>query len=246
MEQNQEKRSFLQKVPGFRSGKLWKKVIASWFYAFVLMVIVIAIIDPEVDDSSSEAPKSNVAQEQPAEQPAQEEQAANVQLAQTQPVEQPTQKQPVQKKANQKQQDAFIAFYDEIMDLYERSDRLNELVVEGEALVSAGQGSVNDLYSLVAKSRDSSQNIWMAINKVSVPKNLSKAHQKELNEAKDSLSMAVYCRTNAYKAYLKYLDTRLPSDANKMKEEMASSSRHMMIGVAKLVSVKIDLGIEDK
>lgn len=34
------KKSFLQRIPGFRSGKWWKKVIASIFYGIILLFII--------------------------------------------------------------------------------------------------------------------------------------------------------------------------------------------------------------
>lgn len=40
-----EKRRPLSRIPGFRSGVLWKKVLASIFYVFILLVII-ALLSP--------------------------------------------------------------------------------------------------------------------------------------------------------------------------------------------------------
>lgn len=55
----EEKKSFLQKVPGFRSGKMWKKYVAGFVYAFIFMIICIAIIDPSSDEPNEQAGTSN-------------------------------------------------------------------------------------------------------------------------------------------------------------------------------------------
>lgn len=213
MEDNQK--SFLQKVPGFRSGKLWKKILAGWVYAFVVMVVAMAIIDP-----STESPPVEQAQQE------QKQQAASAE---------PT----------QEQQEAFTAFYARVMDLCDRSDKLNDALTEGEALVNSGQGSIHELYGLASTARDSSRSIWSVMGDIEIPKSLSKEHQEQLKEARSDLSTAIFCRMQAYEAYMEYLDTRRPSDANKMKESMEASSWHLMSGVAKLVTVKTELGIED-
>lgn len=218
MEDNQK--SILQKIPGFRSGRLWKKILASLVYAFVLMVVIIANTDPSTD---TQPPAEQVQQEQGQEQ---EPQTANTG---------PT----------QEQQEAFTVFYARAMDLCDRSDKLNDALTEGEALVNSGKGSIHELYGLASTARDSSRSIWSVMGDIEIPKSLSKEHQEQLKEARSDLSTAIFCRMQAYEAYMEYLDTRRPSDANKMKESMEASSWHLMSGVAKLVTVKADLGIED-
>lgn len=49
-------------IPGFRSRTPWKMVLASFVYALVLMVIVIAVINPTSPDSSVEPQKITQAQ----------------------------------------------------------------------------------------------------------------------------------------------------------------------------------------
>ncbi|MDD5416467.1 MAG: hypothetical protein PHU12_00660 [Candidatus Aenigmarchaeota archaeon] len=40
-----DKKSIFKKIPGFRSGKLWKKILASIFY-FFMFLIILALITP--------------------------------------------------------------------------------------------------------------------------------------------------------------------------------------------------------
>lgn len=58
---NEEKKTFLSKVPGFRSGKLWKKILASIGYAFITL-IVIGIISG--DDAQQVQTQDPIPQEQ--------------------------------------------------------------------------------------------------------------------------------------------------------------------------------------
>lgn len=202
-----EKKSFLQKIPGFRSGVFWKKVVASWAYAVVVMIIVIAIIDPSSEESPPPAKQAQQAQRPQA--------------------------------ASAEQKDAFALFYERVMDLCNRSDEINE------TLVNSGQSNVHELYGLVSTAKDNSENIYTTMRGIEVPGSLSKEHQKQLKEVKSDLGTAIFCRIQAYEAYMEYLDTRRPSDSNEMKENIEASSFYLMSGVAKLVTVKADLGIED-
>lgn len=43
------------KIIGYRSKKPWKMAMATFFYGLVLMVIVIAVIDPSTEDNNDEA-----------------------------------------------------------------------------------------------------------------------------------------------------------------------------------------------
>lgn len=45
-----EGKGFLSKVPGFRTGKTWKKVIASTVYGFIALIIVLGIIGSNIAD----------------------------------------------------------------------------------------------------------------------------------------------------------------------------------------------------
>ena len=55
------KKSFFQRIPGFRSGKLWKKVIASIFYGIVLLFVIGLVISSI--NTSSQNPKTATTQE---------------------------------------------------------------------------------------------------------------------------------------------------------------------------------------
>lgn len=57
--EEETKKPFYRKIPGFRSGKGWKMGVATFFYAFVLMVVVIAILDPPTEDPATAAKSSN-------------------------------------------------------------------------------------------------------------------------------------------------------------------------------------------
>lgn len=52
-----------RKILGFRSGRLWKKVLASIFYFFVLMILVIAIIPTSSKDEKVETAKDSKKEE---------------------------------------------------------------------------------------------------------------------------------------------------------------------------------------
>lgn len=77
-------KELISKVPGFRSGKLWKKVIASIFY-FVVFIRVVALMSPET------TPQQSTLQQQPI-QPAITQQ--QTQTMQPQPAQQQTQSKP--------------------------------------------------------------------------------------------------------------------------------------------------------
>ncbi|MEN3009069.1 hypothetical protein [Pseudothermotoga sp.] len=47
------KRSFFRKIPGFRSGKLWKKIIASIFYGIMFLFVIGLIISISTSEQSS-------------------------------------------------------------------------------------------------------------------------------------------------------------------------------------------------
>lgn len=61
------KRSFWKKIPGFRSGKLWKKIIAFIFYALLLLFFigVITSNDSSVPSSTSSLTTSEIILESP-------------------------------------------------------------------------------------------------------------------------------------------------------------------------------------
>lgn len=40
----QEKKSWLQNIPGFRSGSAWKMLLAGWLYAIVITYILVTLI----------------------------------------------------------------------------------------------------------------------------------------------------------------------------------------------------------
>jgi hypothetical protein len=49
----EEKKSFIRKIPGFRSGKPWKMVLATIFYVFIIL-IVLALIVPSGKDGAQQ------------------------------------------------------------------------------------------------------------------------------------------------------------------------------------------------
>lgn len=53
--EKEEKRSFLNKVPGFRSGKTWKKVVASVGYLFIAFTLLGLVVG---EDTSQTTPPS--------------------------------------------------------------------------------------------------------------------------------------------------------------------------------------------
>lgn len=44
--------SFISKVPGFRSGKLWKKIVASIFYFYFIIFLIVIIAAPNTKKES--------------------------------------------------------------------------------------------------------------------------------------------------------------------------------------------------
>lgn len=46
MSEEGKKKSFLSKMPGFRSGKMWKKILASIGY-FIILLLIIGILSPD-------------------------------------------------------------------------------------------------------------------------------------------------------------------------------------------------------
>jgi len=48
-----EKKSFIRRIPGFRSGKWWKMILASISYFFIFIIIIGALFGPTSDIQSS-------------------------------------------------------------------------------------------------------------------------------------------------------------------------------------------------
>jgi len=56
--EDEQKKSFIQKVPGFRSGKWWKKFVASIGYLLILLIIIGSLLPgPSVEDEVKNARK---------------------------------------------------------------------------------------------------------------------------------------------------------------------------------------------
>lgn len=64
--EEETKRPFYRKILGFRSGSKIKMFIAGFFYALVLMVFAIVILDPSTEDSATVAKSGNQQQEETA------------------------------------------------------------------------------------------------------------------------------------------------------------------------------------
>jgi len=223
----EEKRSFLRKIPGFRSGKKWKIMVASLFYGFWILVFI------GIANSDTSTQQQVTKQEQKVEQLQQQEQSQQVDSQQKEEEEETI----------EAQKQAVLDFEKQFFNI----EKPTSLALQdfSNKAGKLGQGvTVYDLYEAANKAKNACKNTQMIYTSLKIPDNIPDDVKKILKDAKSDLSTAYYSKSIAMDKAMKFLDEQKPSQMQEYKDEIKMADSFVINGVLKLTEAKQKIGID--
>ncbi len=138
--------------------------------------------------------------------------------------------------------EAYLEWEERITDIHTMADELMasyEKVVTG---LSDGRYDIFSAYDYVSnKLIPANSNLEGAMRLIEPGSALSKKHQEDLRSAKSDLAYGIYWRTEAFKEFLKFLDTQQLSLMNDIKSNLGFANYRMVEGISKYIGVKAEL-----
>lgn len=138
----------------------------------------------------------------------------------------------------------FKVFYAEIIDLYDRVDKMNNIISEAENLFTAGGASRLEMYQLLDVGENTLKNISYAIMAKDIPTGFTKGQQALLREAILEFGTMAAVTEDAYEYYKEYIDKYSLEAASNYKSKMEAAERHRVKGNLAITQVGVEVGME--
>jgi hypothetical protein len=231
-----EKRPFWRKIPGFRSGKWWKRAIAIVGYFFIILFIAAAI------DISNDPPVTKTAD-------ITNPQAANSTVTEPQPIATEALAAPADPTVNDSgvtaaQKAEILEFEKQIYATEKIASSAMEAYSAKATDMGNGNASIYDVYSAASMAKDRCKEVQFAMSKIKTP-DVPKEISTLLVDVKMDLSTGYMIKAEALDSAMKFLDNQKPSDMQNFKDKIKRSDSLIMGAVVKLMQAKEKAGINN-
>ncbi len=197
----------MKKIVGFRSGKTWKKVIATFGYLFIGLTLW-----GMLSGNSSTAVS-------PAQQGVIDGQKKAGEVIQAKADTEAKTKDDTEAKikadtALEEQKQAVKEFNQKLLDAEKTIKPLTDKFIK-----ATSSNDVNAAFEAASNALNECNNIRSIVNNLSIPANMPDDIKTSLKNMRENISTGYYCKSEAYKAALEYLDNNKPSSLQALKDK---------------------------